>query len=846
MSAYAICIVQPPGFFHSEAFREVGELLLHGLRRLDHDAILSDNADHQGRQAIVLGSCLLPPQSRPLPGDAILYNLEQIYPGSPWLSPHLLELFRRHAVWDYSARNAARYAELGLPRPRVVPIGHVPELVRIPRSPERDDIDVLFYGSLNERRQAILDALRARGLRVEAVFGVYGEARDRLIARSKIVLNLHFYEAKVFEIVRVSYLLANGRCVVSERGADPAEEHELEEGVAFADYGELVNTCARLVSDPAARARLREAGQAIMTRRDEVAYLREALAPARALEEASGTPATAARLAPEVVHSETMLRENLAALAKNDPELAERLCWPVGDDLVRPGPDGALLYAVGKSSLPLTLSPERARRSLAEAGPRGEAVFLFGLGLGEIATTILADVRRTRVVAWERDPWLMRLALERNDWRRDLASGRLRLLLGTDLIEEARRRPKLPVIAHPLLGQVYATESAMLEGNAGRPVAMLCAGGLFVRDLGRALSRSGFAPFTLDLQRLSREELSRSVRRLRPALVASINYTEGLAEFCAEHHTKLLCWEIDPCTSALPPCRLPTDEAFIFTYRRAAVEEYRAAGFRNVEHLPLATDPERRQSVEPAGDEEARYRASVSIVAASMVPEVPRHERSFLDAWKAYRGGDPRAEAEGTRVLERVLEEQARDDSRYRVPEILERGWPDFAQAAGPGAARSAGEVAAALKRLSCGRRLARFGVRIWGDEGWRQIEGDGATYQGPAGHEHELAKVYCGSAVNVDLGRLYQMDIVTMRVFDALACGAFVLAERSDDLGSLFDVGVEVDCWATPRELLAKVAHYLAHPQAARDLALRGREAVLQRHTIQARVAHMLRVAGC
>jgi spore maturation protein CgeB len=97
-----------------------------------------------------------------------------------------------------------------------------------------------------------------------------------------------------------------------------------------------------------------------------------------------------------------------------------------------------------------------------------------------------------------------------------------------------------------------------------------------------------------------------------------------------------------------------------------------------------------------------------------------------------------------------------------------------------------------------------------------------------------------------VDLGRLYQMDIVTMRVFDVMACGAFVLAERSEDLGSAFDIGVEVDCWATPRELVAKVAHYLEHPQAARELARRGREAVLQRHTIQARVAHMLRVAGC
>ena len=47
------------------------------------------------------------------------------------------------------------------------------------------------------------------------------------IARSKIVLNLHQYDAQVFEIVRVSYLLANRRAVVSERGANPTEDRDL-------------------------------------------------------------------------------------------------------------------------------------------------------------------------------------------------------------------------------------------------------------------------------------------------------------------------------------------------------------------------------------------------------------------------------------------------------------------------------------------------------------------------------------------------------------------------------------------------------------------------------------------
>jgi hypothetical protein len=271
----AVSIVSPAGYPHNEAFREVGETLHFALSALGHDSVLTTDLSLPGRRHIVLGSNLLPAlRARPAPGS-ILYNLEQVQAGSSWMRPELLDLFRQFPVWDYSARNVDRWAELGVPRPRCVPIGTVPEMTRIPSRAE--EIDVLFYGSINERRKTIIDALRARGVRAEAVFGVYGAERDHLISVSRLILNLHYYDARVFEIVRVSYLLANRRAVVSERGADPDEEAELEPGVAFAPYGELVDRCVDLLARPDERVRLADEGHAIMSRRSAVVYLREAL-----------------------------------------------------------------------------------------------------------------------------------------------------------------------------------------------------------------------------------------------------------------------------------------------------------------------------------------------------------------------------------------------------------------------------------------------------------------------------------------------------------------------------------------------------------------------------------------
>jgi tetratricopeptide (TPR) repeat protein len=277
---FAVTVVSPPGYPHAAAFQEAAEGLHHGLRALGHDSVLGTDLDLPGRQHVLLGANLLRLARRRPPEGAILYNLEQVQEGSPWFDGGLLDLYRRHRLWDYSRVNADALVRLGVARPALVPVGWVPELERI--APSEEDVDVLFYGSVNERRRDLLAELERRGARVCAACGVYGASRDRLVARSRIVLNVHFYEARVFELVRVSYLLANGRFVVSERGADPEEERPFEAGVAFAPYERLADRCLELLARPDERRRIADAGRAAMRARPQAELLRAALAPAGA------------------------------------------------------------------------------------------------------------------------------------------------------------------------------------------------------------------------------------------------------------------------------------------------------------------------------------------------------------------------------------------------------------------------------------------------------------------------------------------------------------------------------------------------------------------------------------
>jgi spore maturation protein CgeB len=111
----------------------------------------------------------------------------------------------------------------------------------------------------------------------------------------------------------------------------------------------------------------------------------------------------------------------------------------------------------------------------------------------------------------------------------------------------------------------------------------------------------------------------------------------------------------------------------------------------------------------------------------------------------------------------------------------------------------------------------------------------------GFAGHDHALTEIYRAGAIHVDVARLYQQDIVPMRIFDILACGGFVIAEHSPALTALFKPGRDLETWHTPEELEAKVQHYQAHPAQAQAMARSGMQIVHTHHTIRARVRQML-----
>jgi hypothetical protein len=193
-----------------------------------------------------------------IPPNSIIYNFEQIIDGSKGVQPHYIAALRRFHVWEYSKRNydilRGRYNLTSISH---VPFGYVPEMSRLdPEYPQ--DIDVLFYGSLNKRRKHIINKLSRLGMIVVSHNDIFGVERDLLIARSRIIMNIHYYAPGILEIARLGYLFANRKPVISERGEDTEIHPGLEESCLFVPYGDLVEKTVELLHAPKSRKLLGE------------------------------------------------------------------------------------------------------------------------------------------------------------------------------------------------------------------------------------------------------------------------------------------------------------------------------------------------------------------------------------------------------------------------------------------------------------------------------------------------------------------------------------------------------------------------------------------------------------
>ena len=247
-----LCVIQPPGYVHSLGFLDQARYFRHQFRRFGAEVSLAKNRLREDAVNVVFGAHLGFDAALRDRYTCIFVNLEQLGAGGATPPAEYVRLLAGSAVVDYDAANIAAYTPHADDVP-TVPLLSAPYLWPADGLPlEQRPIDLLFIGSLNERRREKIARIEATGLRV-ALFDtpLYGPERDQVILQSKAVLNLHFYAASRFEQARVAQCLSLATPVISERTPRTAPHPAFEDSVFWFDDASLEEFFTRRFRTPA-------------------------------------------------------------------------------------------------------------------------------------------------------------------------------------------------------------------------------------------------------------------------------------------------------------------------------------------------------------------------------------------------------------------------------------------------------------------------------------------------------------------------------------------------------------------------------------------------------------------
>jgi len=230
-------------FGNSKVFDDIAFPLYYSFNKLGFKVNIIHNAIDYNATNILLGLHDVPNiDLSKIPNNSIIYNFEQLVEGSKGLLPKFIEACSLFHIWDYSKENIYRFKEkFNIQNVSYLPFGYCKEMTKKIISCKKD-IDILLFGSFNERRLNIINKLRRFGINAVAFDSLWGIDRDIMISRSKLILNVHFYRPGIQEIVRLGHLWANKKCVICECNNDTTLFYEYNDCCIYTEYDNIVDT----------------------------------------------------------------------------------------------------------------------------------------------------------------------------------------------------------------------------------------------------------------------------------------------------------------------------------------------------------------------------------------------------------------------------------------------------------------------------------------------------------------------------------------------------------------------------------------------------------------------------
>lgn len=334
------------------------------------------------------------------------------------------------------------------------------------------------------------------------------------------------------------------------------------------------------------------------------------------------------------------------------------------------------------------------------------------------------------------------------------------------------------------------------------------------------------------------------------SFVFTVNFFPAISYTCNHFKVPYVCWSVDSPVPELFSNALKNEYNRIFLFDKAQYDFFAPVNPSCIHYLPLATNVKRwEQMILSMTEEDYRqYGSDVSFVG-SLYTEKCKYDTlvnsgKLSDYTRGFVDGliESQLHVYGYNFImdnltDRVVSEIASADPQFY------HGTDTFLDTDRYLVAHQyIGMKLAAVERQRTLAALAEhFSVNLY-------TRSDASTLpkvhnRGGASTLTEMPKVFQASKINLNMTMRPIETGLSLRVWDVLGCGGFLLTNYQAELPSYFEIGKDLDAYESLPELLEKVQYYLTHEEERIEIAIHGYEKTARLHSYENRLAEMIQM---
>lgn len=330
--------------------------------------------------------------------------------------------------------------------------------------------------------------------------------------------------------------------------------------------------------------------------------------------------------------------------------------------------------------------------------------------------------------------------------------------------------------------------------------------------------------------------------------IFSINFYPVLSDICQKLGLLYVCWSVDCPVLELfsVSVRNSCNRIFLFDYTQYTAIQ--AQNPDNIFYLPLATNVSRWEDIlQTLTDEDIqKYSSDISFVGSLYHEKSPLsllHDSPLPEFWSGFVNGlcESQLKVYGYNFLQDAVSDDFVTTLKAHFPNFYRLGDAFTDTDTFVAANYYLGMRVSEMERVRVLNELAiNHPVTLYTRSNTRLLQN--VDCRGGVSTHMEMPKIFRLSKINLNITIKSIQSGLSLRVWDILGCGGFLLSNYQSEIPEYLEIGKDLDCYESIADLKQKVAFYLAHDDIRKEIARNGYEKVKQYHTYENRVSAMLK----